>query len=94
MTWEWNFGSSGKFETIKEKRFPFGNVEIMLSSDKGRICDIKINGDFFGIKPVSEVENRLVGARLTGESLLPLLLDIGDYISGAYADLIANLIIF
>ena len=94
MTWEWNFGKSGRFETKKEKRFPFGTVEILLSSDKGRIGNIRINGDFFGIKPISEIENKLIGVQLNMDSLISSLDDVGEYISGSDANIIAELILF
>ncbi len=85
---EWNFGFSPEFSLVKEKRFTSGNIEIHLQIKDGIIADIKIFGDFFGILPVSELENALIGAEFIGSAVLERIKDIpiSDYISGLTSD--------
>ena len=85
---EWNFGFSPEFSIVKEKSFTQGNVEICLQIKEGIVSDIKIFGDFFGILPVSELENALVGTEFIGSAVSDRIKDlsISDYISGLNHD--------
>lgn len=67
--WDWNFGSSPKFNVRHSKRFSAGTIDIRLLVNKGMIESAKIYGDFFGVGNVEEVEERLTGARYDYESL-------------------------
>lgn len=75
-TWEWNFGKSPKFNIQRTKRFPVGEIDLRIFVDKGHIEDFKIFGDFFGRKPVENLENLLKGARYVKEDITELLKDI------------------
>ena len=55
-TWEWNFGSSPAYDYRKRSRFSGGSVTLELSISRGRINSARITGDFFGVRPVSELE--------------------------------------
>ena len=90
-TWDWNFSAAGSFGQTVKKRFPFGSAELDFSADGGRLTAVRIRGDYFGIRPVEELEARLAGCRLTREDLLARLSDVGDYIHGADAAEIAAL---
>ena len=90
--WEWNFGESPHFLTVKKKRFPYGTVEVSFSARKGIIEKIKINGDFFALYDISELEKRLIGASLQAEKLQGALSDVGKYIHGAETAEIIKLI--
>jgi len=61
--WDWNFGSSPKFDIQRNKRFPIGEIDLRLDVERGYIENIKIYGDFFGVEPVADIENRLQGIR-------------------------------
>lgn len=61
--WDWNFGSSPKFNIQRNKRFPIGEIDLRLDVERGYIENIKIYGDFFGVEPVADIENRLQGIR-------------------------------
>ncbi len=91
-TWEWNWGKSPEFSTVRKKRFTYGSVEISLNADKGIIRSIKIAGDFFGAKDVSGLEDTLVGISLEAEKLRKALCSVSAYISGAEADDIISII--
>lgn len=58
--WEWNYGESPTFDIEKGKRFTGGKLELKFNVSDGVIKDLKINGDFFGKKEVSELESLLM----------------------------------
>jgi len=62
-TWQWNFGSSPDYSYSNAKRLPGGTVEVNMNVENGIIHDIRIFGDFFGVKDVSDIENALKGTR-------------------------------
>ena len=60
-TWAWNIGSSPAYDYRKKARFPGGSVTVELSISRGRIDSARVTGDFFGVRPVSELEALLNG---------------------------------
>lgn len=60
-TWEWNFGSSPKYNFKKKNRFSGGTVEFNLDVHNGIIESARIFGDFFGKRDVEELESALIG---------------------------------
>lgn len=82
-TWEWNFGKSPLFSTKRSGRFPFGSVEISYSAKNGVVEEIKIEGDFFAVGNIAELEEMLVGTSLSESDLRRSLTDAGKYIHGA-----------
>ena len=90
-TWEWNFGVSGTFGRQVKRRFPYGSVELSFSSEHGVLTGVRLSGDFFGIRPVEELESALAGCRLIRSELTARLGEVGQYIHGASPDEIAEL---
>lgn len=80
-TWAWNFGSSPKYDFYNEGKFTGGTIELNLKVKKGVITDIKIFGDFFGIKDVKEIEDLLKGIKHNKEKIESIIKDIniGEY---------------
>jgi len=72
-TWEWNYGRSKEFVADKKKRYDFGSVCVSFTAENGLVKGIKITGDFFGVKDVSDVEKMLFGCRLEKNELLATL---------------------
>jgi len=62
-TWEWNFGASPDYGFTRCKKTPGGLVEVHLDVHQGRIRDARIFGDFFGVRPVGELEALLCDRR-------------------------------
>jgi lipoate-protein ligase A len=62
-TWEWNFGASPDYGITQCKKTRGGLVEAHLDVHQGRIRAARIFGDFFGVRPVSELEALLAGCR-------------------------------
>lgn len=68
-----------KYSLKNKKRYSFGTVEIYLEMQNYTIKDIKITGDFFENKPVSELEELLKNKNIKGD-LENLCVE--DYICG------------
>ena len=86
---EWIFPERAlvaRYERIKKKRYPFGTVEIYLDMEKETVRDIRICGDFFGVRPIAELENCLRGASLSALPIQLSGLDVGAYVFGMSAD--------
>ena len=86
-TWEWNYGASPAFAVSASRKYDFGLVDVRLDVTRGRIREIRIFGDFFGIRSVSELEELLVGTEYRADAISQALADValGEYISGMTA---------
>lgn len=84
-TWDWNFGHSPKYTFSRLIRTTGGNLEAHLNVAEGCIKDIKLYGDFFFFKDLTELEKELVGCPHERITLLKKLEEIGiqDYIRNA-----------
>lgn len=80
-TWEWNYGSSPKYNFNNEKRFKGGTVEIHFNVEKGIIKDCKIFGDFFSKIDIDDIEKALIGVKHNYDDIHLALksFDIGKY---------------
>ncbi|HET6528260.1 MAG TPA: lipoate--protein ligase [Balneolaceae bacterium] len=80
-TWDWNYGSSPKFNIQRARRFPIGEIDLRIQVEKGHIENLKIYGDFFGREPVETLENHLIGNRYDRKELEKLLqpIEIENY---------------
>lgn len=82
---EWLFPESGlraDYTLIKKKRYPFGIVEAYLNMSNEKIKNVKIQGDFFGVRPVEELEAMLKDTFLDDLSEKLSDIDLDDYIFG------------
>lgn len=92
--WDWNFGRSPKFNVKRVKRFPVGEIDLRIFVEKGYITDFKIYGDFFGKKPIENLESGIIGLRYEREDIAMYLkdLDITDYFGDVPKDEFIELI--
>lgn len=94
--WEWNYGASPVFGIKKEKRFPIGTLSADIECENGKICEIKIFGDFFGNTDKSELENLLCGVKYERSVVKRVLSEnsgmVCDVIFGADAEDVASLL--
>lgn len=88
-TWEWTYGNSPKYTYKNKKRFPSGNVGVLLDVSHGVIKSAKFEGDFFGVRDVADIEEALIdinhnevdiNAALLNFSLENYFMGIGDEI--------------
>lgn len=87
-TWEWNFGSSPKFDFSKMMRTTGGNVEVNLSIEKGKIVKIKIFGDFFSKADIAEFERLFIGVSYREKEIRDVLksVTLGEYLCNVTED--------
>lgn len=72
-TWEWNYGSSPKFNIKRTKRFPIGEIDLRINVERGNITEFKIYGDFFGKEPVEVLEDLIKNSRYEKNAITALL---------------------
>ncbi len=79
--WDWNYGHSPKFNIHRTKRFPVGEIDLRIYAEKGRITSFKIYGDFFNAKPISDIEDLMVGLRYEKADIIDALngIEIKEY---------------
>ncbi|AYJ01233.1 lipoate--protein ligase [Candidatus Phytoplasma ziziphi] len=83
---EWIFGEHPAYDKKLQKRFNWGNLEIFLSLNKGKISKIIFKGDFFHKENnLSEFLEKFVNVSYNKKSLQELLknIDIKNYIIDA-----------
>jgi lipoate-protein ligase A len=85
--WEWNFGQSPEYNWGNSKRYPFGTVDVRLEVKQGVIRDIRIFGDFFGMRDKEALEDCLRGVRHERKAIAGALkgLDLRQYIHGIHS---------
>ncbi|MCG2728819.1 MAG: lipoate--protein ligase [Acetobacterium sp.] len=69
-SWEWNYGTSPKFNITRTGRFDGGKMEFKLDVNKGKITDCHIYGDFFGTMDVSVLSDALIDTNYEKESII------------------------
>ena len=91
---EWNIGRMADFGLTRKKRFDFGSVGLGLDVRDGRVARIRLDGDYFGVRDISELEGSLIGAFCTREEIERRLIaaGVGGYIAGADAAALAEFI--
>lgn len=95
-TWEWNYGKSPAYQTIRKLRIEgCGTVEACLSVESGRITQLRFQGDFFGAEDPSALADVLMGCPCRRDAVASLLqgLDPDRYIKGITADALLQLIV-
>ncbi len=93
--WEWNYGSSPRYQIIKEGRIEgCGTLQISMDVNKGIIKNIEFFGDFFDYGNLDELAARITGCSIHPEALVAFLADVvpENYIRGLSAKKLAELI--
>lgn len=87
-TWDWNFGSSPKYNFQKGIKTNGGHIEINLEVKKGTINNAKIFGDFFNTNDIKELEKYLEGQSHNYDHIKETLnkIDISKYFSNVTVD--------
>ena len=58
-TWDWTYGKSPDYTIKRSVRYPAGKLTSYVKVEKSMITGLKIYGDFFGIKDISDIEEEL-----------------------------------
>ncbi|EGB16314.1 lipoyltransferase and lipoate-protein ligase [Pseudodesulfovibrio mercurii] len=75
-TWDWNFGSSPAYNFSRRTRTEGGLLDVNLYVKKGRILKARLFGDYFGVRDVDALEERLLGCRHERSELEARLADV------------------
>ncbi|MCR8642353.1 lipoate--protein ligase [Paenibacillus sp. N1-5-1-14] len=76
QNWDWNYGRSPKSNIQNMKRFPVGIIDVRMDVVDGRMEEMKIFGDFFGVSDVAEIEDKLRGVRYEESEIREALADV------------------
>ena len=92
-TWDWNFGKSPKYNFYNECKFKSGTIELSIKVEDGIMKNVKIHGDFFGIKDISDIEKILENKPHRKNNIKEVLneVKINEYFSGIELDELMNL---
>ena len=88
--YEWNIGKSPKGKNRFDGRFDFGTLTLNFNAIDGKIQNAHISGDFFSIRPIEELCQKLNGVEIKKEDLIKAFFNIKEYVAGACADEIVN----
>ena len=67
---EWNFGKNPKYEFTNKIKFNAGNITVFAEIKKNVIKNLKINGDYFSLKKIQNLENAFIGVEFTRDKFL------------------------
>ena len=86
--WDWNYGLSPESNVKHSRKFPVGIIDLRMNIKDGRMEDIKIYGDFFGVGDVTDIENLLRGIKYEEDSVREALsrVDLKHYFGNLEAD--------
>lgn len=95
-TWEWNFGSSPKFDLANKCRFEGGSLEVGLHVEKGAITRIAFYGDFLAVSSLEPLIEALVGCPFRREDVLAVLerFSLAEMFGGITQDEVLSVIFF
>ncbi|WP_145050631.1 lipoate--protein ligase [Paenibacillus xylanexedens] len=74
--WDWNYGLSPESNVKHTRKFPVGIIDLRMNIKDGRIEDLKIFGDFFGVGDVADIEDMLRGKRYEESEVRTALQDL------------------
>lgn len=94
-TWDWTYGQSPDYTIKRSVRYPAGKLISYVKVEKSVVTGIKIYGDFFGIKDVSDIEEELIGLRYEYQDILAKLqtIDTTPYFTNITPQEIAGAIV-
>lgn len=93
--WDWVYGKAPEYTIERNVRYPAGKINTFANVEKSIIKNIKIYGDFFGIKDVQDIEELLVGTRYENKDVFEKLktIDTTQYFSGMTVEEVAKAIV-
>lgn len=82
-TWDWTYGKAPEYTIERGVRYPAGKITTYANVENSTIKYVKIFGDFFGVKPVDDIEKMLEGVRYDYKDVLAALktVDTSQYFS-------------
>lgn len=82
-TWDWTYGKAPEYTIERGVRYPAGKITTYANVENSTIKSVKIFGNFFGVKPVDDIEKMLEGVRYDYKDVLAALktVDTSQYFS-------------
>ncbi len=84
-TYEWNIARSPKGNYSFEDKFEFGIIKFTFDVKGGVMDNVAITGDFFSLKDINLLANKLNGVKFERKQVESVLSEIKDYILNADA---------
>lgn len=72
-TWQWNYGSSPKYDTVLRRRFSGGLLEIHLCVKRGIMESVQIFGDFLATTALDDLIAALTGCSYQKDAISAVL---------------------
>lgn len=69
----WNYGKSPKHEIKNTIKFDAGNISVFVQVKNNKVKDLKINGDYFSLKKISDFENAFINCEYDSQSFMKIL---------------------
>ncbi len=87
-TYQWNYGFSKEYSFQKDSRFSAGTLTVSMEIRENTIGEIEIAGDFFGVKPLEELEQALKGVTYEEGAVKTALeqANLKEYMAGISVD--------
>ncbi|HGA2649427.1 TPA: lipoate--protein ligase [Streptococcus agalactiae] len=94
-TWDWTYGKAPEYTIERGVRYPAGKITTYANVENSTIKSVKIFGDFFGVKPVDDIEKMLEGVRYDYKDVLAALktVDTSQYFSRMTPEVITKAIV-
>ncbi|MFM1534312.1 lipoate--protein ligase, partial [Helcococcus ovis] len=83
-SWDWVYGKNPEFTVQRKRKLPTGKVEANINVINNVIENVKFYGDFFGVKDVVELAQKLQGIRYDRKSVEKVInsVNINEYFMG------------
>ncbi|SDE36032.1 lipoate--protein ligase [Sporomusa acidovorans] len=94
-SWKWQYGVSPQYSWKNCKKFAHGFVDVRMEISEGKIDQIKIFGDFFGLEDIAKLADTLRGCLHEKAAIMEILgqVSIEQYIYGVTADDLCALLV-
>ncbi len=94
-SWDWVYGENPEFTIKRSRRLVSGKVEVKILVRQGIIENIKFYGDFFGVRDVDELSEKLKDVKYDSKSVTSVLekSDISSYFMGISLSDLADVIV-
>ncbi len=82
--WDWNFGYSPAYNFKRSTRTPGGLLDVHMDVEKGHIKQIRLFGDYFGVRSIHDIEALLIDCPHDRGSLAVRLdaVNLDEYLKG------------
>jgi lipoic acid synthetase len=70
---EWNYGKNPRFDFTKKVKLDAGNITFSLIIKNNKVNDLKITGDYFSLKKITDFENAFIGSEFSYDGFLKVL---------------------